>query len=138
MAEPVTRRQEKAIPKQDWQWYGLPGHFCASHRCLFHMTTLVGNYLVSTVGELRHDMDRPETRRKVAAGRFYETMVFPTEGVCECGCGQPQIKNYCELTCRGYNTTKEAREGHLAVCEEVATWCDPCEELLEDSAAYKH
>lgn len=40
------------IPKADWRWYGSAGHFICGHDCRFHLCTEIGEYLVSTVGEL--------------------------------------------------------------------------------------
>lgn len=37
--------------KNNWKWFGNAGHFICSQWCRFHMTTLVGKYIVSTVGE---------------------------------------------------------------------------------------
>jgi hypothetical protein len=34
------------------KWFGHAGHFICSDKCRFHLTTLVGKYLISTVGEL--------------------------------------------------------------------------------------
>ena len=34
-----------------WKWFGHAGHLCVGHLCRFHLCTLVGKYLVSTVGE---------------------------------------------------------------------------------------
>ena len=37
--------------RNDWQWFGNAGHLIVSEWCRFHLTTKVGDYLVSTVGE---------------------------------------------------------------------------------------
>ena len=37
--------------KANWKWYGHAGHFICAQWCRFHLCTVVGGYLVSTVGE---------------------------------------------------------------------------------------
>ena len=49
-----------------WKWFGNAGHFICSHYCRFHMTTKVGRYLVSTVGE----MWPPRSSREIHAGVY--------------------------------------------------------------------
>ncbi len=41
----------------DVQWFGNAGHFICGQWCRFHMTTKVGKYLVSTVGQYWPDRD---------------------------------------------------------------------------------
>ena len=36
----------------DWKWYGHPGHFILGDKCRFHLATVVGPFMISTVGEL--------------------------------------------------------------------------------------
>lgn len=36
----------------NWKWFGNAGHFICGSNCRFHMCTQVGDYLVSTVGQL--------------------------------------------------------------------------------------
>lgn len=40
-----------SIPVAKWKWFGHAAHLIVGHDCRFHMTTVVGKYLVSTVGE---------------------------------------------------------------------------------------
>lgn len=40
-----------AKKKVKLEWFGNAGHLIVSHWCRFHLTTKVGKYLVSTVGE---------------------------------------------------------------------------------------
>jgi len=42
----------EAVTRQNWKWFGNAGHFICADSCRFHMTTLVGKYLVSTVGQM--------------------------------------------------------------------------------------
>jgi len=39
------------IPESKWKWFGDAGHFICSQWCQFHLCTLVGKYLISTVGK---------------------------------------------------------------------------------------
>lgn len=35
----------------DWKWYGHPAHLIVGDKCRFHLATLVGPFMISTVGE---------------------------------------------------------------------------------------
>jgi hypothetical protein len=61
------------VKREDWQWHGIPGHFCASGRCLFRLCTDVGNYRISTVGAM---YDENQKLMEIGLNRHYETMVF--------------------------------------------------------------
>lgn len=100
----------------NWEWFGSAGHFCAADSCLFHLTTKVGDYLVSTVGDYypRGVFGEPET---IGLERLFETMVFKCDGVCECGCGMPKFSDL-EVDMEGYNTRAEANAGHIKLCEK--------------------
>lgn len=39
------------IRPENWKWFGHAGHLIVARHCQFHLTTQVGNYLISTVGE---------------------------------------------------------------------------------------
>lgn len=41
----------KARKCETWTWFGNAGHLIIGHQCRFHLATLAGTYLVSTVGE---------------------------------------------------------------------------------------
>ncbi len=94
----------------DWKWFGHAGHLIVSHDCRFHLCTLIGEHLVSTVGEYwpsrqvreihaevhdaawlkenRHlkgdTFDAAYMRRfgyeSIGCDRTYETMVFKVSG----------------------------------------------------------
>lgn len=111
------------IPQQDWIWFGSAGHFLGCNQCLFHLTTQIGNHVVSTVGEyypkhLDCTKDDPET---LSADCRYETMVFKVEGICKCGCELPH-HNAESIEMEFCNTAKEARDIHMKLCNLVATW----------------
>ena len=90
-------------------------HFCASDSCRFRIGTLVGKYIISSVG----DMVIHGKSVEVGSGRKYETMVFDHEGDCVCGCGLA-CHNGRELESCGYNDAKSATEGHLEMCKKYA------------------
>lgn len=132
---PVKRRAVAGtpIPETQWEWYGLAGHFICGTWCRFHMTTKVGRYLISTVGQYVHPrhaggaemrerewlMKHPDGE-ELGPGRFYETMVFEISGTCLCGCGQPKIDSL-ELDTAGYKLPGPARAGHMKMCHR---WAD--------------
>lgn len=100
------------VKKKDWQWFGDPAHYVLGHKCVFHLATRVGPWLISTVGDLREG----DRLREVGIGRRYETMVFRIDGTCKCGCGLPHTDGR-EVKMYGYNTRGEATKGHMRVCE---------------------
>lgn len=135
-------------PVTEWKWFGNAGHLIVGHDCRFHLCTLIGDTLVSTVGQYLPDSQVREifaTTRSVALqgrgderladymkkvgyedigfGRKFETMSFKVSGkVCEendCGCGMPTIIPR-EIEFDGYNTAGEAAEGHMRICLKVA------------------
>lgn len=137
------------IKEQDWKWFGAAGHFICSDWCRFHMATLVGNYIVSTVGEYIPDSDVREilascrgkpleghgdARRsdwlkkfgfeEIGCDRTYETMVFLAGKPCTvrgCDCGLPEISG-TELDFAGYKSPREATHGHMEMCRR---WSAP-------------
>ena len=104
------------INQSEWKWYGNAGHFICGHLCRFHLTTEVGRYLVSTVGEYISPMTNEVD--EVGCGRKYETMVFKVIDHRDCGC--PDVE-FAELDCRGYNNHQDATRGHIAVCRKWET-----------------
>ena len=128
-----------------WEWFGNAGHFIASSDCRFHLCTLIGEYLVSTVGEYLPDSEvreimassrgitltgRGDARRAnwmqkigyetIGLDRKYETMVFRVSGkrceVPDCGCGLPVVEEWGELDMNGYNDAGSATRGHYEMC----------------------
>lgn len=113
-------------PKETWKWYGNAGHLCVSNWCRFHLTTLVGDYVISTVGEYfpphATERDCPQKPAPIGSGEdsIYETMTFKWTGnTCECGCGLPNIDG-SELECKRYKTAKEATIEHYKTCEKYS------------------
>jgi hypothetical protein len=130
-------------PPLDWKWYGKAAHFICGDRCQFHMATEIGDYLISTVGEYLPDESVREIHCKVHGialegrgdarlqdymtkcgfepigyQRLYETMVFKISRHCNangCNCGMPRFDG-SELDFDGYNDSKSATDGHMAMC----------------------
>jgi hypothetical protein len=104
------------------KYFGYAGHFCCGHMCRFHLATQVGEYLISTVGDM-HTFVHPGEKDKmqeIGYNRFFETMVFEFGKICHavgCGCGMPEI-NGNELDSNGYKTAGEAERGHTAMIKK--------------------
>jgi len=121
------------MSKADWRWLGSPGHFICSHWCRFHLATIIGPWLVSTVGEYVHPrhgkgsekaesewLEKNWPGEEIGPKRKYETMVFSVLKVCDrpnCDCGMPMIEGH-EIDSAGYNSRKDAQAGHEAMCEK--------------------
>lgn len=91
--------------------FGSPGHCIIAHSCIFHLFTQVGAFMVSTIGDYKSPIADGFT--DVGYQRKFETMVFNASNVpCECGCGAPQIDDWAEIECQGYQTRNEANSGH--------------------------
>lgn len=135
------------IKQDQWKWYGNAGHFICSRWCRFHLCTLIGDTLVSTVGEhmppesvrkiyaysrgitLTQIGDSAETEwlekngyEEIGSNIKYETMTFKAGKPCNsvgCCCGLPKIDS-SELDFEGYNDAGSATEGHYKMCFKVA------------------
>lgn len=53
------------IPASEWRWFGHAGHFICARWCRFHLCTQVGDYLVSTIGELWTERSSREIHARV-------------------------------------------------------------------------
>ena len=116
------------VPESKWKWFGLAGHFCEAHDCLFHMATRVGGYFVSSVGALvrpanrkRDTWNRVENWEDIAFHRKFETFVFSCGGrpLCYCGCGMPDIE-LCEIETKPAQNMAEAQKNHMTMCRKYA------------------
>jgi hypothetical protein len=130
--------------RDEWIWMPHAAHLVVANRCLFHLATCVGNYIVSTVGEYLPDETAREIhcqslgivlngkgdeRRadflekvgyvEVGLGRKYETMVFPAKKSDE-QCCPYEAASWNELDLRGYNDPGEAYQGHLEICQRYS------------------
>lgn len=111
----------QAIPEKDWQWFGHPGHFIGGDACRFHLTTQVGGFLVSTVGEYRPHSYTGKVQ-EVGAGYLYETLVFSLgqHSLCSC-CEKPEPNSWAEIDSLCCNDSITARRNHLMLCRKYAS-----------------
>ena len=133
----------------EWEWFGSPAHFICADDCRFHLATLVGPWVVSTVGEYLPDSGswdlyakragvnlagagQGDERRNqfldevgwvdIGAGRKYETFVFRASGKrCETEDCACGLPEWegSEIDSEGYNERGPAQRGHMTMCE---TW----------------
>lgn len=61
--------------RDQWEWFGSPGHFICADKCRFHLTTKVGKYLVSTVGELWPERGLREIHAKIYDPQWFKANV---------------------------------------------------------------
>lgn len=126
------KRKCRPVPVAQWQWFGNVAHFCCGRWCRFHLTTRVGKWLVSTVGEMVHPRDagltsaseneflqREPLGRTVAGESHFETLVFLITDVCDCGCRLPH-QNGNSVDSDRYDTRADATKGHMAMCRKWA------------------
>lgn len=108
------------IPTSEWKWYGYAGHLIVASRCAYHLSTRIGGYLVSTVGDFRRDGD-VKTRETIGAGddAFFETFVFKCDG--EEASGDPNVVAFSEIDRERYATSIEAERGHYRFCDKYAS-----------------
>jgi len=100
-----------------WIWMphvGHVGHLVVGYYCQFHLTTEVGGYIVSTVGE--YPPKAEGNFEEIAPGCTYETMVFRSvrDGPLCC----PFLAFGHEHDIRGYNDAGFAAAGHVETCEK--------------------
>lgn len=105
-----------------WIFQGYAGHFIGAPDCLFHLSTTIGKYIVSTVGNYRpyrnaRGINEIGKIQEIGHKRFYETMVF-LKKKCNCGCGFWVAKDGKTLDFEGYNTPQEAQKGHYKYCKK--------------------
>ena len=106
------------IPQEKWKWYGDAAHFICADRCLFHLSTRIGKYIVSTVGDYRpNGAEKPQETIGAGKDSFYETYVFEADKNHECGC--PNIKP-SEIDGERWADHTDANKGHLKYCRKYA------------------
>lgn len=121
------------INQNDWEWFGVAGHFICGHWCRFHLCTVVGPWVISTVGEYVHPRHSGGSEQKemiwlkdnwpgedVGLDRKYESMVFLAGDRCvlpECMCGMPVTDGY-QRDFRGYDRRDNAARGHIELCKK--------------------
>lgn len=97
-----------------WKWYGYAGHFIGGPSCTYHLSTRVGGYLISTVGDYRPYGNNHE-RQTIGAGAdsFYETYVFRVTGEDD---GNPTLVDWSEIDGERYAESLAAEAGHYRYC----------------------
>lgn len=136
------------MDKSKWVWMPHPAHFICGDRCRFHLSTYVGGYIVSTIGEMWSDSrvrrllastedpnwyrsneqlkgdvyDSAHMKRfgfeEIGCDRKYETMVFRAKKNTE-KCGcQFVIESGDNLDFIGHNDAESARDGHFKMCRK--------------------
>lgn len=113
---------KRTIPAEKWKWYGYAGHFIAGSKCAYHLSTRIGKYLVSTLGDYH---DRSGERQTIGAGEglFYETMIFHCRG--EAKTGDAIIGSWSSVDGERYATSLEAERGHYRYCKKFARLPQP-------------
>lgn len=112
------------MKKGDWVWMPHAGHFICGPRCQFHLTTYVGGYVVSTLGELpamrfddRGRMLTDQGWEHISGGCDYESMVFHAK---QSGfeCCPWVMSSPCEVDAAGYTDAGEATRGHMEMYDK--------------------
>lgn len=99
---------------------GCAGHFICARDCNWRRHTQIGDYRVSSVGDLYYRSE-PNKRQKVGATGYFETMVFElTPHLCKDneGCGCREVAEWRELDGERYETAGEAQAGHERYVEK--------------------
>jgi len=104
---------DKMNTNTNWKWYGFAGHLIVSDRCAYHLTTKVGNFLISTVGAFRKNY-YDDFYTPIGSGKteLFETCAFLCPGEDEFG---NPIRGE-ELSCQRFGDSKEAEVNHYAEC----------------------
>ena len=138
----------KKKEKKNWVWMPHAGHFIAGNKCNFHLSTKVGKYLVSTVGEYWPDRVSREIHAKIydqkwylenvsllgdyfdsaymkrfgfeeiGLNRTFETMVFRAVKDKENKCCPYTANDWDNIDFCGYKTAADAYKGHLKICDK--------------------
>lgn len=51
------------VSREEWEWFGTAAHLIVGQDCRFHMATIIGPWLISTVGEWRERQQRLQPER---------------------------------------------------------------------------
>lgn len=115
----VEREDVDIIRRKSWIWLPHPAHFVGAFRCDFRLATVVGDFIISTVGEYRFSADKKIS--KIGPDRFYETMVFFKKdyNLENCGCYKFEIDGDC-IELDGYDKCDEAMSGHNKICRKYS------------------
>lgn len=132
------------MKKENWVWMPHAAHFICGNDCRFVLSTYVGKYIVSTVGEYSPDREvkkiHAESRGVVIQGRgdwwdanfykkfgfievgldrVYETMVFKAKKSGKDCKGCPYtIESGENIDFGAYNKVGDAFKGHMKLCKK--------------------
>lgn len=112
----------ESVPESEWVWCGYAGHFIGARSCHFHLSTRVGRYRVSTVGDYHPSSHTDEEPKQIGLGRLYETFVFEVDG--HGGHGEGEVTSWSEVDSEGCNDATEAERIHMAMCRKWAAQND--------------
>lgn len=103
------------IDPKDWKWCGYPAHFCAARWCRYHLTTRVGEFIISTLGDY-HPCSEKHEQDTLGAGPedLYETMVMPVDR--EEGCSVGAGKTWEPELQERFATSEAAEQRHMELC----------------------
>lgn len=130
----MSDSQQAPIPESEWQWIGTASHFSCGRWCRYHLATIVGDVLVSTVGEFVYLTDSGTSEpqedrwlrenwpgREIGSGRKYETMAFRICGAVD---DDPydDVPSYdpTELALWAANDRRTAQRNHMEACRTYA------------------
>lgn len=130
----------KMIERSKWIWMPHPAHFICANDCRFFLSTRIGKYIVSTVGEYfpdapvreifaesrgvtlegmgdarRADYAKKVGFEEIGCGRHYETMVFKSRKSRR-KCCPYEITSGLNIDFDGYINSESAYKGHLKMC----------------------
>lgn len=64
------------VPIHLWKWKGLAGHFICASKCAFKLCTVIGEFVVSSVGAMYVERNGKHVLETIGYARHYETQVF--------------------------------------------------------------
>jgi hypothetical protein len=108
----------EVIPESEWVWQGHAGHFCGADYCKFRLSTRVGSYLISTIGDYLPAGTNTCTPLTSDPTSFFETSVFRAGEALECGCTYMDSPSPLEGV--HYETAAAAQRGHVDLCKKYA------------------
>lgn len=116
------------------RYTGFARHFSAAAHCRFHITTEIGDVVVSTVGAYVEPGSGSDGWDDVGHNRKFETYVFRIGRPCTCEsrCGTRVVADWGAIDSRCYGTAAAATDGHEAMCVKWET--EPVPEPIPDDA----
>jgi len=112
------------IERDKWEWFGMAGHYVCRHQCQFHLCTVIGDYMISSVGA-RVETQKSRDWVDIGSERKFETMVFKLNNQERCAaegclCEMPIDWDGNQLETRCCNTPGECQKHHMELCLKYA------------------